>query len=496
VIRGDELPPGWAWATIGELCDINPKHRADYADTLAVSFVPMAAVDEATGQIVGATDRPYGEVRKGYTHFAEGDVLWAKITPCMENGKSAVARGLTNGIGCGTTEFVVLRSRGAVLPEYLHRFMRQMRYRRAARRTMQSGVGQARVPKEFIESTLLPVPPLAEQRRITDKVDNLLDTSRRVGTSLDSVPNLLGKYRESVLTAAFTGALTEQFRRASGPLSCPRKALATLRDTRSGKGVKSQRRDYWDDDPQNGCSSQLPALPNEWEWATWGQLSEWITYGFTRPMPHVSEGPRIVTAKNVRTGTLDLSDTHRTTEAAFGALSAKDLPKPGDILITKDGSIGRAALVPDGERFCINQSVAVVFLRACPFDRRFLLRMIEAPLTQRLIQEQTAGMALPHLSISDFARMPVPIPPIEEQRVIAQQIEDHLSHSRRISEVQNGVTNDLDVLRESTLARAFAGELVSQNPEDEPSSVLLERIRTERASAPAPRRVRRTGAGL
>jgi type I restriction enzyme S subunit len=118
------LPKSWSFQELGSLCDFNPKHSRDIARSTPVTFVPMPAVDEVEGKITTPSIRPLDEVWKGFTHFAEGDVLFAKITPCMENGKAAVARALTNGLGCGSTEFHVLRSKGMLDPHYLWRFLR------------------------------------------------------------------------------------------------------------------------------------------------------------------------------------------------------------------------------------------------------------------------------------------------------------------------------------------------------------------------------------
>ncbi|GEM_PF-1332186 len=101
------LPAGWASATIEELCTLNPKHDRDLANETEVSFVPMAAVSDVHGTIADPQVRHYAEVRKGFTHFADGDVIFAKTTPCMEKGKAASVRGMTNGLACGTTEFYV-----------------------------------------------------------------------------------------------------------------------------------------------------------------------------------------------------------------------------------------------------------------------------------------------------------------------------------------------------------------------------------------------------
>ena len=113
-----ELPEGWRWVRLGEVCKVNPRRpRLVRDDNAPTSFVPMTAVDEVTGTITDLRTRPFAEVKSGYRYFQEGDVLFAKITPCMENGKAAIAWGLIDGIGYGSTEFHVLRPCGDVIAE-------------------------------------------------------------------------------------------------------------------------------------------------------------------------------------------------------------------------------------------------------------------------------------------------------------------------------------------------------------------------------------------
>ena len=152
---------------LGEICAINPHiTRGEHSDDMLVSFVPMAAVDERLGVIGLCEERPLAEVSKGYTAFEDGDVLFAKITPCMENGKAALTRNLTNGIGRGSTEFYILRPSHRVLGEYIYHFVRQTRFREEAKRNFTGTAGQQRVPKSFMESVSVPLPPRDEQRRI------------------------------------------------------------------------------------------------------------------------------------------------------------------------------------------------------------------------------------------------------------------------------------------------------------------------------------------
>jgi len=272
-----ELPHGWAWAPIGDVCAINPRHeRGVLADDTPVSFVPMAAVDHQSGAISESSVRPYGEVRKGFTHFAEGDVLFARITPCMENGKAAVARGLINGRGCGTTEFHVLRPLGGILSEYVYRYLRQKSFRRAAAAKMSGTAGQLRVATDYMKSVELPLAPLPEQQRIVAKIDGLFQQSRTAREALDRIPPLLKKFRQSVLAAAFRGDLTGDWREQNPDVE---PASALLERMRAGRlrqeEVKKAKaegrrppRKPTNLGPGNLDSSRLPELPDGWAWTT------------------------------------------------------------------------------------------------------------------------------------------------------------------------------------------------------------------------------------
>ncbi len=167
------LPEGWAGCRLPEVCTLNPPkpRTGELADDLPVTFVPMPAVDADRGGITAPQTRRFGEVRKGFTAFRNGDVIVAKITPCMENGKAAVARDLENAYGFESTEFHVLRPTAAILAEYVYHFVRQKSFRRDAAENMTGSVGQKRVPVDYFQTVEIPLPPLAEQERIVAKVE-------------------------------------------------------------------------------------------------------------------------------------------------------------------------------------------------------------------------------------------------------------------------------------------------------------------------------------
>ena len=163
---GETLPNGWRWVKLGEVCEINPRRPSiDRSDETPTTFVPMDAVDAKSG-VADSRVRPFGEIKKGYTYFAEGDVLFAKITPCMQNGKHAIARDLLDGIGFGTTEFHVLRPSEHIIAEWIHFFVRQPSVLLEATEHFTGSVGQQRLPQEYLFNRKIPLPPLAAQQQI------------------------------------------------------------------------------------------------------------------------------------------------------------------------------------------------------------------------------------------------------------------------------------------------------------------------------------------
>ena len=164
------LPTGWQWARLGEVCQINPRLTEEQtpASDAEVTFVPMSAVDGIEGRIAWPERRIYSQVSKGYTPFCEGDVLFAKITPCMQNGKAAIATQLCNGLGFGSTEFHVLRPGPNVVAEWIFAFVRQPSFRATAEANFTGTAGQQRVPADFMARARIAIPPLSEQRRIAD----------------------------------------------------------------------------------------------------------------------------------------------------------------------------------------------------------------------------------------------------------------------------------------------------------------------------------------
>jgi len=193
----------WEVGTIPMFAEVNPSRKGQIHLDLGdmVSFVPMKAVDDVTGTIAWSETRPFAEVGKGYTWFKEGDVIFARITPCMQNGKAAIAQNLVNGTAFGSTEFHVIRPGPKVKAEWLHTLVRHKAFRDDAADHFKGTAGQQRVPQSFLEQKLIPIPPLTEQQRILaylqslgNKVKELEHLQKETSAELDAlIPSILDR---------------------------------------------------------------------------------------------------------------------------------------------------------------------------------------------------------------------------------------------------------------------------------------------------------------
>ncbi len=198
----------WEEKELKELCTVNPKRvdTKDIGDDIDVTFVPMTSVSDKLGIIEKPIIKKLREVKKGYTNFCKDDVLFAKITPCMENGKSAIVGKLINNIGFGSTEFHVLRCSDKLDKKYLHNLVRWQMFLDEAKAVMTGAVGQQRVPKSFLDEYVLNVPTMEEQQEIVRVLENLLDNEQRAKELCDVIEKI-DLMKKAILSRAFRGEL-------------------------------------------------------------------------------------------------------------------------------------------------------------------------------------------------------------------------------------------------------------------------------------------------
>ncbi|MED4534169.1 restriction endonuclease subunit S [Metabacillus fastidiosus] len=203
-----QIPSSWKWVRLVDIIEINPpkKRMTEVDDNQICTFIPMPAVSDKTGEIENPETREYGQVKKGYTFFIEGDILFAKITPCMENGKIAIAGNLLNGFGYGSTEFHVLRTNPYINSKLVYYLLRSNKFRLLAKNEMTGAVGQQRVPKTFLENYSFPLPPKEEQDFMVELLDKLYTKEMKI-QHINSLEDKIELIRQSILNKAFRGEL-------------------------------------------------------------------------------------------------------------------------------------------------------------------------------------------------------------------------------------------------------------------------------------------------
>ncbi|MGW4546005.1 restriction endonuclease subunit S [Streptomyces violaceorubidus] len=423
-----ELPVGWARATIAELCDVNPRgFDEEPDDDDFVSQVPMAAVEAGTGRIDASTQVSYGDIKKkSLTRFQENDVLFAKITPCMENGKIAKAQGLIGGRALGSTEFHVLRSRGAVLPEYLMHYLLQRSVRIIAEQHMSGAVGQRRVPRPYLESLEIPVPPLPEQVRIVAEVEQQISRIEAGETIIAIGLKKVEEFRKAVI-----------------------------------------------------CSTIPEPLPSHWKPLTVGEAGS-VDLGRQRH-PSWHTGPEMKPYLRVANVFEDFIDTSDVKEMDFSDTNGKYHLRVGDVLLNEGQSphlLGRPAIYqgdPEGAAF---QNTLIRFRPSVGITSEWALLVFRRHMhTGRFMKESRITTNIAHLSAARLKTIEFPFPPTEEQVEIVKQVRQQLEIADRMRAELESVAQGSARLRASLLHAAFTGVLVPRDPADEPASVMLDRIR-------------------
>ncbi|MGD3142395.1 restriction endonuclease subunit S [Xanthomonas oryzae pv. oryzicola] len=199
-----ELPAGWKWTSLAQVAVVNPRNAA--ADSLEISFVPMTFIGTRFDGQHAQETRLWAKVKQGFTHFAEGDVGVAKITPCFENSKACVFSNLVNGLGAGTTELHVVRPVCQTLdPRYVLAYLKSPQFLLVGETKMTGTAGQKRLPKNFVETNPFPLPPLAEQHRIVAKVDELMALCDQLKARLGEARQVHGNLANALIGQALNG---------------------------------------------------------------------------------------------------------------------------------------------------------------------------------------------------------------------------------------------------------------------------------------------------
>lgn len=463
----------WRTVPLSEIADINPRlGKTSLADEELFSFVPMASVGTSDGGIDVSTKRPYAEVKKGFTPFQSCDVLFAKITPCMENGKMAVVPDLENNYGFGSTEFHVIRPKAGIDPKYVYYFVSCSDFRREAGHNMTGAVGQKRVPTDFLKQSTIPLPPTIEdQKRIVSEIEKQFSRLDEAVASLKRIQANLKRYKSAVLKAAVEGKLTEQWRK-DHPVVEPADQLLKriLAERRAkweaeelakmkAKGIKPKD-DTWKKkykEPAGPDTVSLPELPEGWVWTALGQLAWSVKDGPHYSPKYSASGIPFISGGNIRPEGIDFSSAKYIPPELHAELSQRCKPEHGDLLYTKGGTTGIARINTETRDFNVWVHVAVLKL-VDSIEPFYLQNALNSTHCYKQSQQYTHGVGNQDLGLTRMVWITVPLPPLTEQKIITEEIDRRLSVTEELETTIETNLKRAERLRQTILQQAFSYE--------------------------------------
>ena len=347
--------------------------------------------------------------------------------------------------------------------------------------------GLATISKADLSRLPVPLAPLNEQRRIVVKIEELFSHLDAGVSALKRVKENLERYRASVLQAAITGKLTKAWR-------------AKHSDTASEllQRILVERRSKWDGNPDRykppaeHDQAELPAIPDTWVWVSLGTVAWSVKDGPHYSPPYSDCGIPFITAGNVRPDGIDFSSAKFITPELHAELSLNCKPEYGDLLYTKGGNTGIATINWEKTEFNVWVHVSVLKLVDC-IERRFVHHALNSPFCYAQSQRHTVGVGNPFLALTRMVKIAIPLPPLDEQRAIAEEVDRRLAIIKKVQAQVEANLKRADHLCQGILKRAFEGRLVPQDSTDEPADKLLERIVHERNGHPRSQKPRPKG---
>lgn len=485
----NSLPQGWVPCTLADIAAVNPKTVAD--ESLIAGFVPMSHAPTSYHGELLFDEKLWGEIKKSYTNFQDGDVIFAKVTPCFENGKAAIVDDLPNGIGAGSSEFYVLRPHCSDISQKLlfaliktHAFMQE------GATNMTGAVGLRRVPKSFVETFPIALPPAAEQKEIADRLDKLLAQVEATQARLARIPDIIKRFRQSVLAAAVSGKLTEEWRQKNHTLN--KISLTEIDSYWALQHLKIGKKRPTLNITKTFSLNETPVseIPASWVNTHIGYVfdvyvgatpSRSVEDYWNGDVPWVSSSEvafcRIDSTKEKIT-TLGLSKT------------STNIHPPGTVMLAMIGqgkTRGQVAILDIDA--CHNQNTAALRVP----DGFAISEYLYFYLTNRYEETRKIGGGNNQQALNKgfVQSMEFSLPPYDEQQEIVRRVEQLFAYADKIEQQANAAKERVDNLTQAILAKAFRGELTADwraaNPDlisgDNSAAALLARIQAERATA-------------
>lgn len=425
------LPENWCWVKLNKLYHVNPKNIVE-DDSVDAAFIPMANIEpNFIGKYKFEVDS-WNKVRKGHTQFADGDVTFAKISPCFENGKAFIAENLPNGIGAGTTELIVLRNR-KIVPKYTFYLISTEKFVNGGRRTYSGVVGQQRISMDYVNQFPIPLPPLPEQKRIVHRIESLFAKLDEAKEKIQQVLDGAEMRKAAILHKAFAGELTQNWRK------------------------------------ENGISE------DSWVQRVFGEFCD-TQYGYTDSSTFEPVGPKFLRITDIKDNNVNWD------EVPYCQINADDLKKyklhSGDIVVARTGATtGKSFLLQ-----FVPEAVFASYLIAIKINDiekvipQYVYWFMQSPDYWLQITVLKKGSAQPGVNAKKIKEINIKIPSPSEQTKIVEIVKSAWLKESKVVIEANTVIDNIEKIKKSILAKAFRGELGTNNPTEDSAFNLLKEV--------------------
>ena len=438
-----EIPQGWEWCRVSSLFQINPKVVAE--DNTFAAFIPMEAISAGYGSEFRYYEKEWGEIKSGYTAFADNDIAFAKITPCFQNRKSAIFEGLPNGIGAGTTELKILRTYGETINRWFVLYFLESPYF-IDEATFKGTANQQRIIVGYLENKLFPLPPLAEQERIVDKIGlvmPIIDKYSKSQELLDKMNVELNEcLKKSVLQEAIQGKLVPQIA-SEGTAHELLEQIKTEKQklVKEGKLKKSALSDsvifrgddnkYWEksEDGAVCIDEEIPfEIPSNWAWVRLDDICSFIHRGKSPKYSPIKKYPVVAQKCNQWVG-FSIEKAKFIEPQSITSYNSEYFLQDRDLMwnSTGLGTLGRMAiyytLLNPYELAVADSHVTVIRPYKTYIVSEYLYYYFASNTVQSVIEDKSDGSTKQkELATKTVKSYLVPLPPFAEQLRIVQKI--------------------------------------------------------------------------
>lgn len=438
-----EIPQGWEWCRVSSLFQINPKVVAE--DNTSAAFIPMEAISAGYGSEFRYYEKEWGEIKSGYTAFADNDIAFAKITPCFQNRKSAIFEGLPNGIGAGTTELKILRTYGETINRWFVLYFLESPYF-IDEATFKGTANQQRIIVGYLENKLFPLPPLAEQERIVDKIGlvmPIIDKYSKSQELLDKMNVELNEcLKKSVLQEAIQGKLVPQIA-SEGTAHELLEQIKTEKQklVKEGKLKKSALSDsvifrgddnkYWEksEDGAVCIDEEIPfEIPSNWAWVRLDDICSFIHRGKSPKYSPIKKYPVVAQKCNQWVG-FSIEKAKFIEPQSITSYNSEYFLQDRDLMwnSTGLGTLGRMAiyytLLNPYELAVADSHVTVIRPYKTYIVSEYLYYYFASNTVQSVIEDKSDGSTKQkELATKTVKSYLVPLPPFAEQLRIVQKI--------------------------------------------------------------------------